>query len=239
MRDNGTIVDRRDLLLVGTAGVAVLVSPANAAPAPDEDLKTLMAALEQLGDQLPVSTAPEQDAYIHRLAAQGMLVRQLPIPNMGAAGRSGVEIGPLGRTDPPTDGVHGVALVSYRMAPNALLEPHNHPNYTVATVGITGEALVTHYEPPLEVPPFSSEERFIVRRTVERLLRPRQATTLCPLRDNVHTFRAGPDGARFFDMFSVHGKDVGFSYLAIDATPTTIGGDSFTARWIGPKPSNA
>lgn len=140
-------------------------------------------------------------------------------------GKSGVEIGPLARTEPPDDVLHGVALVSYRLAPGALLEPHNHPNYSVATLCVEGEARVTHYEPDAAAPSFSSREPFTVRRTAERLLRPRQATTLSPSRDNIHTFRAGPHGARLVDLFSVHGQDAGFSYLDIDHRPASPGGE--------------
>ena len=81
-------------------------------------------------------------------------------------------------------------------------------------------------------PPFESQERFTVRRTAGRVLRPGEATTLSPSRDNIHTFEAGPHGARFVDLFSIHGQDVGFSYLAIEPRPNAAGGE---ISW--PKPT--
>ena len=239
MADGGARVERRGLLLIAAGGWMALAGAARGQPTPEGDFKALMAALEELGDLLPLAEPAEQDAYVHRLAARAMQTAGFPVPPMGPMGRSGVQIRPLGRTEPPTDAVHGVALVGYRLAPGALLEPHNHPNYSVATVVLDGEAHVTHYEPDAAAPPLASTEPFLVRKTAQRLLRPRQATTLTPSRDNIHTFRAGPGGARFVDLFSLHGRDVGFSYLAIEPAPAAPGGDTFRAQWTGQKPSNA
>ena len=231
------IVDRRDFILIGAAGAAALAAPAAAAPG-GGDFAALMAALEQIGDELPVTGPAEQNAYVYRLAARAMLAREFPVPRMGAMGRTGIELGSVGRTQPPTDRVHGIALVSYRMAPGAVLQAHNHPNYSVATIGLEGEAKVTHYEADSTAPPFESLERFTIRRTAGRILRPGEATTLSPSRDNIHTFEAGPRGARFVDLFSIHGSDVGFSYLEIDPRPSAAGGDTFTAHWVGTRPTN-
>jgi PCO_ADO len=237
---SGISIDRRDFLFIGASGALMMGSAmGQAAPANQEDFTALMAALEELGDQLPLTTRPEQDAYIYRLAARALRVNDFPIPKMGQMGRTGVEIGPLARTTPPSDIVHGIALVSYRLAPNAVLQAHNHPNYSVATVGVEGEARVTHYEPDASAPAFTSREPFAVRRTAERLLRAHEVTTLSPARDNIHTFRAGPAGARFVDLFSNHGGDVGFSYLDIDRQPIAPGGDAFRARWTGTRPPEA
>lgn len=238
MAHEGLVVDRRDLLLIGASGLTLLSSGAQAQPTQD-DFQALMSALEELGDQLPATTPAAQNAHIYRLAARAMLVGDFPIPRMGAMGRTGVEIGPLGRTQPPSDAVHGVALVSYRMAAGAVLQAHNHPNYSVATVGVDGEARVVHYEPDVSAPPLESREPFVIRKTAERILRRGEATTLAPSRDNIHTFRAGPHGARFVDLFSLHGRDVGFSYLDIDPRPASSMSDTFNARWIGDRPSNA
>jgi hypothetical protein len=235
---DGLLVDRRAFISIGAAGAAALVSSGSWAME-GGDFPALMAALEQLGDQLPATGAAAQNAYVYRLAALAMLNRDFPAGRTGAIGPTGVQIGPLATTQPPTDRVHGIALVGYRMAPGALLQAHNHPNYSVATIGIEGEARVSHYEPDETAPPMSSRDSFTVRRTAERLLRAGEASTLAPARDNIHTFRAGPQGARFVDLFSIHGPDIGFSYLEIEPRPLIGGGDAFQARWSGNRPSNA
>src|SRR4051794_38751377 len=140
----GIVVDRR--IFIGAAALACAAGRAMSEPAaaarvePDRTFANLMQRLEEIGDQLPALSAAEQNAYIYRLAAAAMLVDEFPLPRPGAFGRTGVEIGPLGRTQPPTDALHGVALIAYRMAPGALLEPHNHPHYSVTTIGVEGEA---------------------------------------------------------------------------------------------------
>lgn len=229
-------IDRRDFFLIAASGALLIADPARASPLRSDDFSSFMAALELIGDQLPVVRRAEQDAYIYSLASQALRFRDYPIPRMGKFGSTGVEIGPLARTDPPTDIVHGIALISYRMAPNAVLPPHNHPNYSVATVGLEGEAYVTHYEADASAPAFSSREPFTVRSTAQRLLRAGDVTTLSPARDNIHTFRAGPAGARFLDLFSNHGGDVGFSFLNIGERPITSSGGTFRARWSGAHP---
>ncbi len=230
-------VNRRDFILLSAAGSVMLASNAEAAPPSQEDFTSFMVALEAFADQLPALGRAEQDAYVFALASRALRVTEFPIPRMGRFGKSAVEVGPLAMTQPPTDRVHGVALVSYRFGPDAFLQPHNHPNYSVATIGIEGEARVTHYEPESSAPEFSSRTPFTVRRTAERILRRGDVTTLSPSRDNIHTFRAGPAGARFVDLFSIHGEDVGFSFLDIDPQPAVTGGDSFRAVWVGSVPT--
>ena len=114
MAGHGLSIERRDLLIVGAGGLLALAAPGGAQPMADADFKALMAALEQIGDQLPLTTSPEQDAYVHRLASQAILAPGFPTPKTGPMGRSGVQIGPLGRTDPPTDAVHGIIRNSAR-----------------------------------------------------------------------------------------------------------------------------
>lgn len=238
MGTSGISIDRRDFLLFSASGALMWVSSAHAAPPPEEDFAAFLTALEQIGDQLPATTRAEQDAYIYGLASRALRLDHFPMPKaMMPFGKTGIEIGPLARTEPNTDIVHGIVLISYRMAPGAAFPPHNHPNYSVATVGLEGEARFTHFEPEESAPPFTSTtEQFTVRRTAERVLRPREVTTLSPSRDNIHTFTAGPAGARFVDLFSNHGGDVGFSYIDIAQQPERAGGDTFRARWLGRRP---
>jgi hypothetical protein len=237
----GVVIDRRMFIsaavLASAAGSSVLASALAAEAPADNAFSSLMQRLQKIGAQLPAVSAAEQNAYIYRLAATAMLVDRFPMPKLEAYGKTAIEIGPLGRTD-PADRIHGVALVAYRMAPGALLEPHNHPHYSVTTIGIEGEAEVRHFEPAQDAPPMTSRERFVVRKTAQRVIRPGEASTLTPSRDNVHTFRAGPQGARLVDLFSIHGDDVGFAYLNIAAQPTVSGGDTHVAQWIGDRPSN-
>ena len=107
-------------------------------------------------------------------------------------------------------------VIEWRMEPGAVLLPHNHPGYSVCTVGLEGEARMRHYQPAGDAPPLASREPFRVRLTREQALLPRGISTLGPERDNIHTFIAGPRGARGIDVTTLHAmKDTGFSFLEI------------------------
>ena len=56
---------------------------------------------------------------------------------------------------------------------------------------------------------------------------------LSSLRDNIHTFQAGRNGARGIDISTYHGPDVGFSFLDIAATPKETERRTFEAAWKG------
>jgi hypothetical protein len=53
------------------------------------------------------------------------------------------------------------------------------------------------------------------------------------MRDNIHTFQAGRNGARGIDISTYHGPDVGFSFLDIAATSKEPERRLFEAAWKG------
>jgi PCO_ADO len=200
--------------------------PAAAAAAENSrDLAWLMGADGALS--VPPIGAPEaaQNAYVYTEAARALAVGQFPSVAMAPLfAFAGVRVGQIAIS-------RRAVVVAYEMAPGSLLPPHNHPNYSVATIGVAGEAAVTQYELDGEAPAFESRAPFSVRRTIERVLRPGEAVTLIPDRDNVHTFRAGPNGARFIDVATPHGPDVGFSYMRIAEAAFSGSSDRFEAHW--------
>jgi len=96
--------------------------------------------------------------------------------------------------------------------------------------------MVTHYEVDGEAPAFDSPSPFAVRRTRETLIAPRRLSPLTSARDNIHTFRAGPKGARGIDINTQAGKDIGFSFLDIAASALDASKGTFAARWLGQTP---
>lgn len=174
----------------------------------------------------------DEDVYICRLAAEG--VGTPDVPATAKTGRYGkldppVEFGPVYRGAP-------IMIVQWKLAPNAWLPPHNHPHYNVLSIGLDGEAVVTHYEPEGETPPFDATSAFTVRRTRETLIAPRRMSPLTSLRDNIHTFRAGSKGARGIDINTINGKDIGFSFLDIAPKALDVARGTFAAKWIGQNP---
>jgi hypothetical protein len=168
------------------------------------------------------------EAYVQFLAALAVRVSAKEIPP--------AKLGAFPKLDPPVSfgvGYKGrpFFIVEWSMAPGAVLPPHCHPNVSVCTLGLEGEAVLSNYEVVGAAPAFTSEERFEVRRTHEDLIGPGRVATLSPSRDNIHTFRAGAKGARGIDISTYHGPDAGFSFLDVGAGAPKDG-RVYTARWI-------
>jgi hypothetical protein len=204
-------------------------SAASAAPHPltrAEGLDGLASALSALAPDLATERWA-QDRYVLAAASDGLGLRPVPDAKMFPMGAfaPGVDIGPVGRIGP-------CVLIRYRLAPDARLPPHDHPNYSVATIGLRGEARVEQFEIEGEAPPYANPGGFRVRRILQRCLGRGDVVTLSPRRDNIHTFRAGPSGAEFFDLTTPHGPDEGFSYLRL-AERGAIG-DVVAASWWRP-----
>ena len=91
-----------------------------------------------------------------------------------------------------------------------------------------------HYQPDADAPPFESPAPFHVRLTREQLLVRGSVSTLAPQRDNVHSFVAGPQGARGIDIGTLHADaDAGFSFLEIAPPASARIEDRYEARWTG------
>ena len=174
----------------------------------------------------------DEDTYVYRLAAE-----TLNAPDVPPGSKTGkfakldppVEFGPVFRGAP-------IMIIQWKLAPNAWLPPHNHPHYDVVSVGLEGEAVVTHYDVDGDAPPFDATSSFAVRRTRETLIARRRASVLTSSRDNIHTFKAGPKGARGIDINTRAGEDIGFSFLKIEPKPIDAARGTFAARWIGQEP---
>jgi len=170
----------------------------------------------------------DEETYIQRIAAEAASAAD--VPPTAKAGR-------FAKLDPPVEfGVcyrgAPIFIVQWKLSPNAWLPPHNHPHYNVLTVGLEGEAMMRHYEVDGDAPAFDATSRFAVRRTREQLIAPRRMSALTSSRDNIHTFRAGPKGARGIDIGSLHGKDAGFSFLDIADKPLDPSRATYEATWM-------
>jgi hypothetical protein len=117
------------------------------------------------------------------------------------------------------------------MEPGATLPPHCHPNASVCTVGIEGEARVRNFEIVGSAPEFTSKQSFQVRETRGEIISPGRINTLSSSRDNIHTFQAGKDGARGIDISTYHAKDMGFSFLNISDRPMDAEKRTYEASW--------
>ncbi len=166
------------------------------------------------------------DQYLFRLAAAAAKVDGIPHGELTAVDWSdnAVSFGMIARGS-------SFVVIEWELAPGAFLPPHNHPNGSVCTVGVAGEAVLENYEPVKELPATDSEEKFLLRRMKRQILTRGGINTLGPVRDNIHTFRAGPDGARGIDITSLHGRSETFGFMSLQKTTRE---DHLEARWISP-----
>jgi hypothetical protein len=191
----------------------------------DEFLKQCLPTAEELHRDL---SKRGQDAYLHWLAS---MITRLRLKEMPRA-----KLGRFGTLNPP---VHfGVSfrsnlffIVEWWMEPGAVLPAHCHPNASACTMGLEGEARIRNFEIIGEAPAFSSKQTFHIRETHSEVIAPGRINTLSALRDNIHTFQAGKQGARGVDISSYHGPDVGFSFLDFGDKPRDAEQRIYEAAW--------
>jgi hypothetical protein len=169
-----------------------------------------------------------QDIYLYTLAQWVARLRLETIPR--------AKVFRFGELTPPVlfgVGYKGVpfVLVEWRLEPGAFLPPHNHPNASVCTLGIEGEAFVRNFQVVGEAPDFSSKDVFRVQETHSEVMSAGRINVLSSARDNIHTFRAGKAGARGIDFGTLHGKELGFSFLDIAGSPADPERRIYQATW--------
>ena len=191
----------------------------------DDFLKQCVPVAEELhGD----SSKSGQEAYLYWLASMSARLRLKEAPR--------AKLGRYGTLDPPVS--FGVSfrgkpffIVEWRLEPGALLPPHCHPNVSVCTLGLEGEARIRNFEIVGDAPVFSSKQTFQVRETHNEIIAPGRLNTLSAFRDNIHTFQAGNQGARGIDISTYHGPDVGFSFLDISDRARDAERRIYEAAW--------
>jgi hypothetical protein len=228
----GVFETRRQLLMlpVAIAAVMLLDRPLSRAQTVassvwDEFLKeSLPRALELHQD----ATREGQEKYLRWLgfSASNLKLSDLPTAKLGKfkdlEPASYFGVGYRGKP---------FFIVEWRMEPNAYLPPHNHPNVSVCTFGLAGEAQIRNFEPVGPLPEFSSKKMFKVRETHNEVLRLGRINSLSARRDNIHTFQAGKEGARGIDITTFHGENVGFSHLDIAERSRDSNERVFDAVW--------
>lgn len=234
----GVVIERRALLWAPVALAAALCpaerafASGQAAPLDWDDFIRLAPA-----DAAPFARDPSamgQDAYLHRIAAWAVRLKTAPDTKLGAFANlhPTVEFGPSFRGVP-------FVVIQWRMAPHAVLPAHCHPQASVCTVGIEGEARVRHFEVSGPAPAFDSgaPTPFLMRETRSQIVAPQRISTLSSTRDNIHYFEAGPLGARGLDITTGYGGDGRFSFVGFDpAKPKDSSRQLYEAVWTGMRP---
>ena len=241
----GVTVERRHFISAGVA--AVLLSAISTRPAGASNLtipqetsakdsgrltwEQFLAEGVPLAKRIYTAAPDDYDAYLYSLASLASRLSDVPPTKLYAFGglQPAVMFAPSFRGSP-------FVIIQWRMEPNAILPAHNHPNYSVCTVGVEGQARLRNFEVVGEAPEFTSQKTFLIRETHSQLMAANRVATLSPVRDNIHRFEAGSEGARGIDITTLYGKDVGFSFIEMDRNPKDARQGIFEASWIGMNP---
>ncbi len=232
----GVLLERRLLLWLPVLVAASLVSPGEALAegrgAPVEGAMTwddfVKECNPKAADLYKDSSREGQDAYLYWIASMAARLTPHTIPE--------AKLGKFKDLSPTVEfgvGYRGVPffVVEWKMSPNAYLPPHNHPNASVCTVALEGEARIRNFETVGNAPEFSSSRSFNVRETHNEVISAGRINTLSARRDNIHTFQVGEDGARGIDISTYHGENIGFSFLDIQEKPIDAKRRVFEANW--------
>ena len=241
----GVIIERRRILWLPVIAAATMTRGGAAAqeagkkpeavanPSPTStgplDWNEFLKQALPLAEELHRDSSPQgQDAYLHWLAlmAARLQLTTIPAAKLGRFEKldPAVYFGPSFRGQP-------FFIIEWRMEPGAILPPHCHPNASVCTVGIAGEARIRNFEIAGQAPEFTSRQSFRVRETHNEILTPGRTNTLSAARDNIHTFQAGRTGARGMDISTLHGPNIGFSFLELESKPADLDQRLFEAVW--------
>jgi hypothetical protein len=241
----GVIIERRRMLWLPVIATAALVgdraaaqeaakkpevgnNPAPAATGPLDWNEFLKQATQRAAELHRDSSPQGQDAYLHWLALMAARLQLTTIP--------ATKVGRFEKLDPavyfgPSYRGQPFFIIEWRMEPGAILPPHCHPNASVCTLGIEGEARIRNFEVIGQAPEFTSRQSFRVRETHNEIITPGRINTLSAARDNIHTFQAGKTGARGMDITSYHGPNIGFSFLELGSKPADAEQRLYEAVW--------
>jgi len=182
-----------------------------------------------LAQRMIADPAFSVDEYLYRVGSLATRLKEIPdtklFPYKGVA--PSVSFAPSFKGSP-------FFIIQWQMEPDAILPPHNHPNYSVCTLGYQGEARLRNFEIAGEALEYASKKTFRIRETHNEVLAPGRINALSPTRDNIHYFQAGKTGARGIDITTPHGKNVGFSFLDISDKPVDPEKRIFEAVWNDP-----
>lgn len=227
---HGVIVERRQFLRISLSALAALTvnlwQPASAQQASkaqpalswDDLIKRAIPSAERLTESL----SPDEEAYLIKLS--NLIQRRRNTPKaffdlaQPVATHESLQRFPL-------------LVLQFRLAPGAAIPYHDHREYNGVLTVTEGTMRIRSFkildadpQPPLA-------RTFQVRETSDVMLTKGAQSTLSRTRDNIHDLRAGPEGARFIDFFTLFDRDAHSVYLNVAEEPIDSADRIFEASW--------
>lgn len=235
-------INRRAFLAAG----AVLAVPAAAAtpivpgkpPADDVNRigwgEFLARAQEDARRLVSDRTQAGQNAYLFAIAQHAVRLGELPPvePKDFGGLKPGYSFSLIHRGSP-------FVVIYWRMEPGAIYPAHNHPGTNVCTICTSGTAHVRNFDIAGAPPSTERDLAFNVTETAHDVLEPGVVNMVTGLRNNVHWFESGAEGAEGLDI-STTVAGTPFSFLRLGKeTSERPGLRLYSAQWVGNDPRRA
>jgi hypothetical protein len=203
-------------------------APTPTAELAELDFKSFAQQCATLAKQAAEDATLNQDAHIFRISSLASRLKRQDVPKG--------KLAPYGKWDPPVElgPIHRALPLSigqWRLAPYAVFPPHNHSPANVVSLCLEGECRVRHFDIIGEAPAYSSPKTFLIRETQHDLLTPGRMSSLTMLRDNIHQFKAGKEGALGIDINTILPGDKPFSFLRYEEKPKDVEQHIYEAVW--------
>ena len=223
----------------GDAGTAVVdrTAPSSAAPPADVAPTPLRVGdfvrqVRPKANALINAAEPDEEAY---LRAAGDLLEQLEAVDSWRPPRAGQPY-----AMDTTAYVPPIVLFRIRMEPGAVISLHDHRHYNGVILCTEGSLRCRNFDivpgpgesfdvAAGEVPPAGSE--FVIRQTVDEVIRPGMRSSLTRARDNIHEVTAGDEGCLLMDLFTHFQADARSYSLAWDGQPFDADKQLYRVTW--------
>ncbi len=192
--------------------------------------ETVTATASLIGDR----SQSGQDAYLYTIAANASRLGELPEVEPRDFG----DLNPAYELDLIyRDADAPFFILFWKMEPGAILPAHCHPGANVCTLCTQGQVIIRNYDTVSGSPECwsGSEEEFGVIETNTELLRAGVVNTVSELRNNIHRFEAGPEGAEGIDITTGYDDSPKpFSFLRLWQPGSSDSGAALhRGQWVG------
>lgn len=227
---DGVVIERREFLRVSLGTVAALtVNLFRCASAQQTNKTQTLLSLDEviektipLAERLIGSPSPDEEAYLTELS--GLIERRAVIPKAFFNLAQPVAIHETRRRFP-------LLLLQFRLAPGAAIPYHDHRDYNGVLTVTEGGMRIRSFEMLGADSRPSRGRTFQIRETQSAVLTKGAQSTLSRTRDNIHDLRAGPEGVRFIDFFTLFNQDAHSVYLNVAERPKDSANRIFEASW--------
>lgn len=225
----GVFIERRQLVWVSLGTLVTLAVNSSlstwAAQAAEVRSRPAWDALfveaMSLAERLTQSKSPDEEAYLKKLSG---LIGEGVVPKASFDLTQAVATHETSRRFP-------LLVVQFRLAPHAVIPYHDHRDYIGVLTVTEGSLHVRSFDIVGKDRQPARDSTFRIRESHAAVLTRGSQSTLSRTRDNIHHLRAGPEGARLIDFFTMFQPGAHSVYLNVDEQPTDPVHRIFEARW--------